>query len=64
MDFSRTEAQDDLSALTDEIVGTLVTDERLVELDALDDRHDDRLYRALAEAGVLAAALPDRKSVV
>src|SRR5699024_798187 len=45
--------------LTDEIVGTLVTDERLVELDALDDRHDDRLYRALAEAGVLAAALPE-----
>lgn len=59
MDFSRTEAQGDLSALTDEIVGKLVTDERLIELDALEDRHDDRLYRALAESGVLAAALPE-----
>lgn len=58
MDFTRTEAQDDLAGLTREICATLVTDERQCELDAVPGRVDTALYAALAEAGILAAALP------
>ncbi|KAA0021946.1 acyl-CoA dehydrogenase family protein [Antrihabitans cavernicola] len=59
MDFTPTEAQDDLGRLTRSIVEKLVTPERQRELDSADDRFDQRLWTALADAGVLAAALPD-----
>ncbi|MCO1655472.1 acyl-CoA dehydrogenase family protein [Pseudonocardia humida] len=58
MDFSPTEAQTDLAALTREILADRVTPERLRELDAAPQRFDRELWSALAGAGVLAAALP------
>jgi 3-oxocholest-4-en-26-oyl-CoA dehydrogenase beta subunit len=59
MDFRFTDTQDDLAALTRRIVGDLVTQESLRETEATGDRFDRRLWTALAEAGVLGAALPD-----
>lgn len=59
MDFTRTEAQDDLAGLTRSICDKLVSNDRQRELDAAEDHFDAPLYAALAEAGVLAAALPE-----
>ncbi|WP_068270143.1 acyl-CoA dehydrogenase family protein [Aldersonia kunmingensis] len=60
MDFTPTEAQQDLEELTRQIVDKLATPERQRELDRVDGgRFDDALWRALAEAGVLASALPE-----
>ncbi|GAA5044666.1 acyl-CoA dehydrogenase family protein [Nocardia callitridis] len=59
MDFTPTEAQQDLARLTGEVCGKLVTAERLRELDAGDERFDEPLWRSLAETGVLSAALPE-----
>lgn len=58
MEFTLTEAQQDLSALTRSVVTELVTNDRLRELDAADERFDAALWSALASAGVLGAALP------
>ncbi|MFE6864101.1 acyl-CoA dehydrogenase family protein [Nocardia sp. NPDC057668] len=65
MDFTQTEAQQDLARLTGEVCRELVTPERLRELDRNADangeavvRFDEQLWKALAGAGVLAAALP------
>lgn len=58
MDFTQTEAQGDLARLTAEVTGKLVTADRLRELDSA-GRFDDALWQALAETGVLAAALPE-----
>ncbi|WP_182346017.1 acyl-CoA dehydrogenase family protein [Tomitella gaofuii] len=58
MDFTRTEAQDDLAGLTRDICDKLATTDRQQELDAVPGRVDAELYAALAEAGVLSAALP------
>ena len=59
MDFAPTEAQQDLSALTRRILADRVTPERLKEAEAGPHRFDRELWSALAEAGVLAAALPE-----
>ncbi len=59
MDFTSTEAQQDLGQLARSILEKLTTNERLRELDAAEDRFDDAAWRALAESGVLAAALPE-----
>ncbi|WP_405488447.1 acyl-CoA dehydrogenase family protein [Nocardia sp. NBC_00511] len=66
MDFSLTEAQQDLARLTAEVTGKLVTADRLRELDKNTDaagaptvRFDANLWSSLAETGVLAAALPE-----
>ncbi|MDN5759996.1 MAG: acyl-CoA dehydrogenase family protein, partial [Tomitella sp.] len=59
MDFTRTEAQDDLARLTRSICDKLVTPDRHRELDAVAGRVDQALLSALADAGVLAAALPE-----
>lgn len=59
MDFSPTEAQADLAALTRHILAHQVTPARLRELEDGPDRFDPELWAALAEAGVLAAALPE-----
>lgn len=59
MDFTLTEAQHDLAALTRGIVTDLVTNARLRELDAAEDRIDRRLWTALASSDVLSAALPE-----
>lgn len=58
MDFTPTEAQTDLARLTGEVCAKLVTADRLRELDT-DARFDEQLWKALAETGVLAAALPE-----
>ncbi|MFF2086856.1 acyl-CoA dehydrogenase family protein [Nocardia sp. NPDC058176] len=58
MDFTPTEAQTDLAQLTGEVCAKLVTADRLRELDT-DARFDEQLWKALAETGVLAAALPE-----
>ncbi|MGW5453356.1 acyl-CoA dehydrogenase family protein [Nocardia sp. NPDC003979] len=58
MDFTPTEAQTDLARLTGEVCAKLVTADRLRELDT-PGRFDEQLWKALAETGVLAAALPD-----
>ncbi|MFF0546235.1 acyl-CoA dehydrogenase family protein [Nocardia thailandica] len=58
MDFTPTEAQNDLARLTAEVCGKLVTADRLRELDTA-GRFDEQLWKALAETGVLAAALPE-----
>ncbi|WP_214400882.1 acyl-CoA dehydrogenase family protein [Pseudonocardia lacus] len=58
MDFTPTEAQTDLAALTRTILTDRVTPERLREVDAAPGRFDRALWSALAGAGVLAAALP------
>ncbi|WP_040803131.1 acyl-CoA dehydrogenase family protein [Nocardia concava] len=66
MDFTLTEAQQDLARLTAEVTGKLVTADRLRELDRNFDadgnptvRFDQQLWASLAETGVLAAALPE-----
>lgn len=59
MDFTPTEAQDDLGALTRSIVEKLATPERQRELDSADDRFDRPLWNALIDAGVPAAVLPE-----
>ncbi|MFF0814729.1 acyl-CoA dehydrogenase family protein [Rhodococcus sp. NPDC003318] len=59
MDFTPTEAQQDLENLTRSIAEKLTTNDRLRELDSAEDRFDDKLWHALADAGVLAAALPE-----
>ncbi|MBL1077503.1 acyl-CoA/acyl-ACP dehydrogenase [Nocardia sp. 2] len=66
MDFTLTEAQQDLARLTADVTGKLVTADKLRELDkntAADGnptvRFDEALWASLAETGVLSAALPE-----
>ncbi|NKS30276.1 acyl-CoA dehydrogenase [Rhodococcus hoagii] len=59
MDFTLTEAQQDLAGLTNGIVADIVTNERLRELDSAENRFDRKLWDTLATSGVLSAALPE-----
>ncbi|MDV7354216.1 acyl-CoA dehydrogenase family protein [Rhodococcus oxybenzonivorans] len=59
MDFTLTEAQQDLAGLTRSIVTDLVTNDRLRELDVAEDRLDRELWSTLGSSGVLGAALPE-----
>ncbi|MDT7646816.1 MAG: 3-oxocholest-4-en-26-oyl-CoA dehydrogenase beta subunit, partial [Pseudonocardiales bacterium] len=59
MDFSPTEAQADLTALARRILTDQATPDRLRKLEDGADRFDPELWSALAEAGVLAATLPE-----
>jgi 3-oxocholest-4-en-26-oyl-CoA dehydrogenase beta subunit len=59
MDFSFTDTQDELGALTRRIVDDLATDEALRRTEQGPDRFDRRLWHALAEAGLLGVALPE-----
>ncbi|MEU5840921.1 acyl-CoA dehydrogenase family protein [Rhodococcus sp. NPDC047139] len=59
MDFTLTEAQQDLAELTRSIVADIVTNEHLRTLDASEDRVDRSLWNTLASSGVLGAALPE-----
>ena len=59
MDFTLTAAQDELGALTRQILTDRVTAERLRELDDSDTRFDPALWAELAKAGILSAALPE-----
>jgi 3-oxocholest-4-en-26-oyl-CoA dehydrogenase beta subunit len=59
MDFTLTQAQDELGALTRTILTDRVTPARLREVEAGGCRFDGDLWAALAGAGVLAATLPE-----
>lgn len=59
MDFSLTDAQQDLADLTRRITTDHTGPERLKQVETDPDRHDRQLWRALADAGVLSAALPE-----
>ncbi|MEO6886321.1 MAG: acyl-CoA dehydrogenase family protein [Jatrophihabitantaceae bacterium] len=58
MDFSLTEAQTELAALVRRIADDQLTQQRLKAVEAQPERFDRELWRSLADAGVLAAALP------
>jgi len=60
VDFSITQAQEELSALSRRILTDHVTPQRLAELEQAGDRFDPVLWADLAGAGVLSAALPER----
>jgi 3-oxocholest-4-en-26-oyl-CoA dehydrogenase beta subunit len=59
MDFTLTTGQEDLGALTRQILTDRATPERLREFDDGDTRFDHALWAELAKAGILAAALPE-----
>ncbi len=59
MDFTRTEAAQDLSGLVDTIVDTVCTPEHQRDLDRLDQRFDERLWRTLIDADILSTAAPE-----
>jgi acyl-CoA dehydrogenase len=59
MDFSPTEAQQELAGLARTILTDQLTPRRRAAVDARPTRFDRDLWRALADAGLLAAALPD-----
>ncbi|TXI42531.1 MAG: acyl-CoA dehydrogenase [Mycobacterium sp.] len=59
MDFTRTEAAQDLSSLVKSIVDAVCTPEHQRLLDGLDQRFDEALWRALIDADILSAAAPE-----
>jgi 3-oxocholest-4-en-26-oyl-CoA dehydrogenase beta subunit len=59
MDFSSTEAADDLGGLTRTIAESVCTPERQRELDALDERFDADLWAKLSDADVLSTTAPE-----
>ncbi len=59
MDFTRTEAAQDLSGLVGTIVDTVCTPQHQRQLDGLDQRFDDVLWRKLAESDILSTAAPE-----
>ncbi|MBO0884647.1 MAG: acyl-CoA dehydrogenase family protein, partial [Mycobacterium sp.] len=59
MDFSTTEAAQDLGDLVGTIVDAVCTPEHQRQLDGLDQRIDRDLWRKLADADVLSAAAPE-----
>jgi alkylation response protein AidB-like acyl-CoA dehydrogenase len=56
MDFSTTEAAQDLGGLVDTIVDAVCTPEHQRELDGLDQRFDRELWRKLVDADILTSA--------
>jgi alkylation response protein AidB-like acyl-CoA dehydrogenase len=58
MDFTTTEAAQDLGGLVDTIVDAVCTPEHQRELDGLDQRFDRELWRKLIEADILTSAAP------
>jgi len=59
MDFRTTEAAEDLGGLVRTITESVCTPERQRELDGLDERFDDILWRKLIDADVLSTAAPE-----
>jgi alkylation response protein AidB-like acyl-CoA dehydrogenase len=58
MDFTTTEAAQDLGGLVDTIVDAVCTPEHQRELDGLDQRFDRELWRKLIESDILTSAAP------
>ncbi|MET0898624.1 MAG: acyl-CoA dehydrogenase family protein [Mycobacterium sp.] len=59
MDFTTTEAADDLGGLVRTISESVCTPEHQRELDGLDQRFDRDLWRKLTEADILSTAAPE-----
>lgn len=59
MDFTKTEAAQDLSELVGTIVDAVCTPQHQRELDGLDQRFDTELWRKLIDADVLSTATPE-----
>ena len=59
MDFTTTEAADDLGGLARTITESVCTAERQRELDGLEQRFDRDLWAKLIEADILSAAAPE-----
>ncbi len=59
MDFTRTEAAQDLSGLARTIVDSVCTPEHQRELDGLDQRFDKALWRKLIDSDILSTAAPE-----
>ena len=59
MDFTRTEAAQDLSGLVDAIVDAVCTPQHQRDLDKLDQRFDETLWRKLIDSDVLSTAAPE-----
>lgn len=59
MDFTRTEAAQDLSGLVGTIVDAVCTPEHQRRLDGLDQRFDTTLWHTLIDADVISAAAPE-----
>jgi acyl-CoA dehydrogenase len=59
MDFTLTETQSELAALTRQIVTDKLTQDRLKQLERAGAHFDRDLYAALGAAGVLTAAVPE-----
>lgn len=59
MDFTTTEAADDLGGLVTTIVDAVCTSEHQRKLDSLDERFDRELWGKLADADVLSTAAPE-----
>jgi acyl-CoA dehydrogenase len=60
VDFTQSESQTELAALTREILAKQLTEQRLREAEAGGDRFDRALWADLAGSGILAAALPEQ----
>lgn len=56
MDFTTTEAAQDLGGLVDTIVGSVCTPEHQRELDSLEQRFDRKLWSKLVDADILTSA--------
>ncbi|MGY4709599.1 acyl-CoA dehydrogenase family protein [Mycolicibacterium sp. CBM1] len=59
MDFTRTEAAQDLSGLVGTIVDAVCTPRHQRELDGLEQRFDTELWRKLIDADILSTAAPE-----
>ncbi|KDE99298.1 acyl-CoA dehydrogenase [Mycolicibacterium aromaticivorans JS19b1 = JCM 16368] len=59
MDFTRTEAAQDLSGLVGTIVDAVCTPQHQRELDSLEQRFDTELWRKLIDADILSTAAPE-----
>ncbi|HKV20942.1 MAG TPA: acyl-CoA dehydrogenase family protein [Mycobacterium sp.] len=59
MDFTTTEAADDLGGLVRTITESVCTPERQRELDGLDERFDRDLWQKLIEADILSTTAPE-----
>jgi len=59
MDFTRTEAAQDLSGLVGTIVDAVCTPQHQRELDGLDQRFDTQLWRKLIDADIVSTAAPE-----
>ena len=59
MDFTTTEAADDLGGLVRTITESVCTPERQRELDGLDERFDSELWTKLSDADILSTTAPE-----